>query len=168
MSVIVQLTADEVRICTMIAMERWILKKDSVDRPGYATGKRFGALEHELLANIRANVAEYAVAKYYELPWTFPWYPLDQHKKRKDHPDVGANLEVRTVRTQDAIPVWPKDVAKDAMIIGCKVLDTDYFTQVEIYGYYPAREANKMEWRDPRIGGHRIPLSAFREGYGEE
>lgn len=168
MSVIVQLSTEEVRICTLLAMERWILKKDSVDRPGYAVGKRFGALEHELLANIRANVAEYAVAKHYGLAWNMPWYPNDQHKKRKDIADVGDSLEVRTVRTQDAIPVWPKDISKDATIIGCKVLDPEHFTQVEIYGYYPARESNKIEWRDPRIGGHRIPLSAFREGYGEE
>jgi hypothetical protein len=168
MSVIVQLELEEVRVCTMIAMERWILKKGSIDKPNYAAGKRFGALEHELLANIRANVAEYAVAKYYELPWTFPWYPNGEHKKRKDHPDVGTNLEVRTVRTQTSIPVWSKDVAKNAIIIGCKVLDDDYFTQVEIYGWFPANSANRLEWRDPKIGGHRIPIAEFREGYGEE
>lgn len=167
MPVVVQLTVEEVRVCTQIAVERWLLKKDSIDRPNYAIGKRFGALEHELLANIRANVAEYAVAKYYELPWTFPWYPNDEHKKRKNHPDVGHNLEVRTVRTKTSIPIWSKDVVKDAVIIAAKVIDNDYFTQVEIYGWYPAKQAQKLEWRDPAIGGHRIPLNEFMEGYGE-
>lgn len=164
MSTIITLTLDEVRVCTLIALERWLLKKDSIDRPGYAMGKRFGALEHELLANIRANVAEYAVSKHHGLPWTFPWYPNEEHPRRKNHPDVGTNLEVRTVRTKTEIPVWPKDVTKDAIIIGCKVLDDDYFTQVEIYGWFRAKDAKSSDNRDPRIGGWRIPLSAFKEG----
>lgn len=130
-------------------------------------GKRFGALEHELLANIRANVAEYAVSKYYALPWTMPWYPNEEHKNRKDHPDVGSNIEVRVVRTKPAIAIWEKDINKDAVIIGCKVLDDDYFTQVEIYGWYRAREAKRVEWFDKPINGYRIPITEFKEGHGE-
>lgn len=168
MSIIVELSTEEVRVCTLIALERWLLKKDSRDSATYAVGKNFKMLEHELLANIRANIAEYAVSKHHGLPWSFPWYPNDQHKKRKDHPDVGHNLEVRTVRTADGIAVWEKDVAKKAIIIGTKVIDTEYFTQVEIYGWYPADKANKSEWRDPRLGCHRIPLNKFMDGYGPE
>lgn len=164
MTTVITLTVDEVRVCTLIALERWILKKDSIDRPGYATGKRFGALEHELLANIRANVAEYAVSKYHGLPWTFPWYPNDEHQRRKAHPDVGTNIEVRTVRTRDSIAVWQKDVTKNAVIVAAKVTDDDYFTTVEIYGWFRAKDANRIEWREPQIAGWRIPLSEFKEG----
>lgn len=164
MTTTITLTIEEVRVCTLIAMERWFTKKDSIDRPGYAMGKRFGALEHELLANIRANVAEYAVSKHHGLPWTFPWYPNEEHPRRKNHPDVGVNLEVRTVRTKTEIAVWPKDVTKDAIIIAAKVTDDDYFTTVDIYGWYRAKDAKSVANRDPRIGGWRIPLSSFKEG----
>ena len=160
MSTIVTLTTSEVRICTMLGMERWFEKKGSQDRPGYAIGKAAGALEHELLANVRANVAEYAVAKHFAQPWTVPWYPNEEHKQRKDHPDVGRNIEVRVVRTKNAVPVWDKDINKQAIIVGCKVIDDEHFTEVEIFGWFPAIEAQRPEWLD-KLGAYRIPIGEF-------
>jgi len=81
--VIVHLTKDEVRVCTLLAVERWLTKFGSVDRP----------------------------AKAYNLQWSVPWYPNELHKDRKDIPDVG-NVEIRTVRTRDSIPFWKKDINK--------------------------------------------------------
>jgi len=159
MTTIVTLSQEEVRVCTLLAVERWLTKFDSVDKPKYAAGKARGKLEHELNANIRANIAEWAVAKDMNLGWNVPWYPNELHKKRNKISDVGDNVEVRTVRTQDAIPIWPKD--KGRVIVGAKVLDTEYFSQVEIYGHYKADEAFKDEWKDDLIQGWRIPVKEF-------
>lgn len=104
---IVTLTKDEVRVCANLAVERWLAKMGSVDRPNYAAGKRLGKLEPEINANIRANVAEWAVARTYNMQWSVPWYPNELHGQRKDIPDVG-DVEVRTVRTRDSIPFWKK------------------------------------------------------------
>lgn len=157
---IVDLTKDEIRVCSLIALERWLLKTNSTDAPNYALGKTEGRLEHELLANIRANVIEYAAAKLYALPWTFPWYPSDQHPARKDHPDVGTKVEVRSIRTANGIPVWQKDVDKQAIIVGGKTLNDNY-TQVEIYGSLPAIQAVRQDWYDTKYQCWRIPLTAL-------
>ena len=165
MPTIVMLSQEEVRVCTLLAVERWLAKFDSTDRPNYAAGKAVGKLEPELNANIRANIAEWAVAKQYNEGWNVPWYPNELHRKRSKIADVGSNIEVRTVRTQNAIPVWPKD--KDKVIVGAKVLDLEYFSLVEVYGYYNAADAFKDEWKDDSIQGWRIPVEEFKDAQQE-
>ncbi len=75
---IVRLSRDEVRVCTMLATERWLAKYGSVDRPNYAEGKKNGYLEHELLANVRANVSEWAVASLTDTAWALRLIPSAQ------------------------------------------------------------------------------------------
>ena len=135
---IVTLSKDEVRVCTLLAIERWLTKFGSKDKPNYAQGKADGKLEPEINANIRANVCEWAVAKQYNLGWNTPWYPNALHTKRYSISDVGSNIEVRSIRTQTSIPFWDKD--KDKIIIGTKCLDTEYYSEVEIFGYIKPRE----------------------------
>ena len=156
---IVTLGQDEVRVCTMLATERWLTKFGSVDKPNYAAGKVAGRLEHELLANIRANISEWAAAKVYNVSWNLPWYPNALHPTRKDISDVGKIGEVRTVRTRDAIPFWNKDFGK--MIIGTKILDEDYYTSVEVYGHIDPAVYAKQEYRDETIDGWRVPVTEF-------
>jgi hypothetical protein len=156
---LITLTREEVRVCSQIALERWLTKQTSKDRPNYASGKEAGKLEHDLLAGIRANVSEYAVAKHLNVAWSFPWYPNEDHPKRKDLPDVGTRTEVRTVRTRNEIPVWSKDVEKQAVIVGTKILDPDYFTKVEIYGLIAASAATRNDWWSPEINGWRVPIT---------
>ena len=157
---IVELSKEEVRVCTMLATERWLMKFGSVDRPNYAQGKANGRLEHELTASIRANVAEWAVAKAKNLVWSMPWYPNELHSKRAHLPDVGFGVEVRTVRTSNGIPFWGKDAGK--CVYGCMVLDTEYYSQVEIYGHFFADECRRDEWVDQSIGGWRVPITELK------
>lgn len=158
---IVELSKDEVRICTNLAVERWLAKFGSIDRPNYAKGKEDGKLEHELNANIRANICEWAVAKHYNISWNTPWYPNFLHTMRKDLPDVGNNVEVRSVRTYNKIPFWIKDENK--IIIGAKCLDTEYFTKVEIYGYINPKDFMTPEYYDTYTEGWRVPISEFKQ-----
>ena len=156
---IVRLTQEEVRVCAMIGMERWLMKFGSEDRPNYAAGKRMGRLEPEINANIRANVSEWAVAKEYNLPWSMPWYPNELHRQRKNIPDVG-EYEVRTIRTQNAIPFWKKDA--DRTIFGTKVLDEEYYSLVEIFGKFTASKFMKDEYFDASIDGWRVPIDKLK------
>jgi hypothetical protein len=158
---IVDLSQEEVRVCTMLATERWLAKFGSTDKPNYAQGKADGKLEHELLANVRANICEWAVAKQYNQSWNVPWYPNALHPQRKSLPDVGNNYEVRSVRTQNSIPFWDKD--KDNYIFGAKVLETDYYSKVEIYGYVEPTKYMTDEWYDSYISGWRVPVTEFKE-----
>ena len=156
---IVSLSKDEVRVCTTLAVERWLTKFDSEDRPNYAEGKRAGRLEFELLANIRANVSEWAVAKQYNLSWNVPWYPNELHTNRKNISDVG-NFEVRTVRTRPAIPFWHKDAGR--IIYGTKILDEEYFSKVKVYGWFEADKYMSDRYADPEINGWRVPVEEIR------
>lgn len=156
---IVTLSKEEVRVCTMLATERWLTKFGSIDKPNYAQGKSAGRLEHELLANVRANVSEWAAAKLFNETWSVPWYPNELHPKRKDLADVGNMTEVRTVRTRDAIPFWAKDLNK--VIVGTKILDEEYYTQVEVYGSIAPARYSIPAYRDESINGWRVPVTEF-------
>ena len=158
---IIALSKDEVRVCTMLALERWLAKFGSVDKPNYAQGKVDGKLEHELLSNVRANVCEWAVAKQYNQSWNVPWYPNSLHPQRKSLADVGVNYEVRSVRTQTSIPFWEKDI--NNYIFGTKVLDSDYYSEVEIYGHIVPTDYMADEWYDSYIEGWRVPVEFFKE-----
>lgn len=157
---IIVLTVQEVRVCTLLAMERWFEKHGSIDQPNYAKGKSQGKLEHELLASVRANVCEYAVARHYNIVWNVPWYPNHLHPNRKALPDVGKNGEVRNIRTHGSIPFWEKDKGK--FIFGAKVLDDEYFTKVELYPYFYADDYMKDEYKDDYINGWRVPVDLLQ------
>jgi len=66
------------------------------------------------------------------------------------------DLEVRTVRTQSAIPFWKKDVGRT--IVGTKVLDEEYYSLVEIYGKFQADDFMIEQFSDPSIDGWRVPV----------
>jgi len=156
---IVKLSKDEVRICSQLALERWLAKWDSIDKPNYAEGKTQGRLEHEVLANIRSNVCEWAAAKLYNVSWNTPWYPNYLHGERKDIPDIGNIWEVRSVRTSTGIPFWSKDLGK--YIIGTKCLDMEKFSEVYVFGHIDPNEFTGKEYYDHLIDGWRVPIDSF-------
>lgn len=153
---VVCLSKDEVQFCAQAAVQRWLIKFGSTDRPNYADGKQAGKLQHELVASIRTMVAEWAVARHFNITWTFPVYPNEYHPQRSKLPDVGVDGEVRTIRTQDAIPYWRKDSGK--IIYGTRVLDEDYFNRVELFNPFHADRFMIDRYRDDSIGGWRMPI----------
>lgn len=157
----VRLEESEVRVCVDLAVARWMMKRNSVDRPNYAAGKALGLLEHELLANIRANVSEYAVSKHLALPWTTPFYLNSEHPRRMDHPDVGEHIEVRTLRTRAEVPVWQKDIDKGALVIATQVMDTEFFSEVAILGSIDSKDM-VPEWFNEFDSSYRVPVAALR------
>ena len=162
MSQVVKLSKEEVRACADIALNRWMMKFGSIDRPNYAgDNKKF--LEPEIAANVRTIVAEYAVAKLYKLPLTFPFYPNEEHSFRKDFADVGNKVEVKSIRTRDEIPVFPKDIRPGWKLVGARVIDRDYYSEVEVYGWINMEEM-KDEWKYAPEGSWRVPLEEFNDG----
>lgn len=162
MSHIVKLSKEEVRACADVALNRWMMKFGSIDRPNYA-GDNKAKLEPEIAANVRSIVAEYAVAKLYKLPLTFPFYPNEEHSYRKDIADVGTNIEVKSVRTRDEIPVFPKDIRDGWVLVGARVLDRDYYSEVEVFGWLPMEDVQRDEWKYAPEGSWRVPLDEFKQ-----
>jgi len=159
---IVKLSKEEVRYCADMALNRWLMKWGSQDKPNYA-GQNKQALEPEIAANVRSIVAEYAVSKYYKRPHVIPFYPNEEHYFRKEIPDVLPNIEVRTVRTRDAIPVFEKDKRDKLVIVGTQVLDSDYYSEVEIWGWIKVEDAMVPEYFDTSSNYWRVPKTAFRQ-----
>jgi hypothetical protein len=159
-TVIVELDERSIRAHQSVAIERWLAKRHSKNRENYEKGLREGRLEHELLANFRSMLAEHAVAIHYGWVQNFPWYPNEEHNRRKNLPDVGGNVEVRTCRTRESIAVWEKDHGK--VIYGVRCLDEAFFTKFEILGAISFEEvAMHDDWVDPWFGGWAVPLSAL-------
>jgi len=162
MSQIVRLQKEEVRACADIALNRWMMKWGSVDRPNYA-GDNKKYLEPEIAANVRTIVAEYAVAKLYKKAMNFPFYPNEEHVYRKNIADVGANIEVKSIRTKDEIPVFPKDIREGWLLVGARVIDRDYYSEVEVFGWIKMEDVSKPEWEYAPEGSWRVPLEAFSD-----
>lgn len=161
MSHIVNLTKEEVRACADAALNRWMMKWGSEDRDNYKDKTK---LEPEIAANVRTVVAEYAVAKLYKKSFTFPFYPNEEHGYRKDIAEVGTNIEVKSIRTKDEIPVFPKDIRPGWLLVGTRVLDREYYSQVEVYGWLPMEEIpSHDEWKYAPEGSWRIPLDQFNQ-----
>lgn len=157
----VQMTKDEVDFFSTIALKRWLEKWGSQDQPNYAKGKTEGRLEHEVTANIRTILSEWAVAKEYNFVMNVPWYPNSLHSQRGRLPDVGGNIEVRSARTRDCIAVWSKDEGK--VIFGVRCLDSDFFSEFEILGAISFDEVIlHPEWQDSQFGGWAVPLHALK------
>ena len=163
MSHIVNLSKEEVRACADVALNRWMMKFGSEDRPNYA-GDNKRNLEPEIAANVRTIVAEYAVAKLYKKAFTFPFYPNEEHPFRKDIAEVGTNIEVKSIRTKDEIPVFPKDIRPGWLLVGARVLDRDYYSQVEVFGWLKMEDIPPHdEWLYVPEGSWRIPLDQFNQ-----
>jgi hypothetical protein len=164
MPITVPLSKDEVRRCSQLALERWVEKLDSKDKPTYAVGAEAGYLEHDLLADIRANLAEWAVAKHYGLSWNGGFtYPNTEHNRRKVIADVGVNIEVRNRRKGDGTPVWDYDLVKGQTLVACEVPDIKKPREVIILGWLPMDECGNDEWKFVQNGKTRyyVPSDAL-------
>lgn len=153
-----------IRQCSMLAVERWLMKKNSTDKASYADGRNKKYLEHDLVNSVRANVSEWAVAQYYALPWGGGiTYPNSEHRRRRYVADVGANLEVRTRRTGGEFAFWPYETEKEGFAVFTEVVDDITFEEVRILGWLPIEECSKPEWFDKDLGRYYIPPTALRD-----
>lgn len=97
-------------------------------------------MEDNLTASIVACVAELAVAKHTNRYWSGSIWPVADHHKYKDLPDVGRNIEVRTVRTSSSAAVRQRDVGKGRVLWVAKPV-RPALTDVEMWGWLPMDEA---------------------------
>lgn len=97
-------------------------------------------MEDNLTASISAAVAEMAVAKHVNQYWSGSIWPVAEHDKYKNLPDVGDNIEVRTVRTSSSAAVRRHQVGKGLILWVAKpvrpALDT-----VDLWGWIPMDSA---------------------------
>lgn len=97
-------------------------------------------MEDNRTAQVASAIGELAVAKAINEYWTASIWEGTDHSKFKDIPDVGPDIEVRRVRTQDGPAVRKKDIAKKGLYIFGVVPTPKEFQEVEILGWMLAEE----------------------------
>ena len=133
---IVKLETWEYEYASTIGIRRYTNNWGKPDAPYYDPTK----MEDNRTALVAAAIGELAVAKAINEYWSATIWKGPDHKKYKDLPDVGLNIEVRRVRTQDGPAVREKDLKKENLIIFGVVPIPKEFTEVEILGWIPAQE----------------------------
>jgi hypothetical protein len=94
-------------------------------------------MQEDRLAQPAAAICELAVAKFTGKYWHGGVWCRVDHEKYKHLADVGDDIEVRRVRTGNAVKVRKKDAGK--IVWGARIAD-DEFRTVEILGCISADE----------------------------
>jgi len=92
-------------------------------------------MEEDRNAQAAAAICELAVARYVGQYWHAGVWSRSDHHKYKTLADVGDNIEVRRVRTANAVKVRKKDAGK--VVWAARTADAEYRT-VEILGFVAA------------------------------
>lgn len=95
-------------------------------------------MEEDRSAQAAAALCEIAIAKHTNSYWHgHVWHHTD-HARHRQAPDVGNNIEVRRVRTKNAVAVRRSDAGR--IVWAARVVDPEY-RQVEVLGFVEADEA---------------------------
>ena len=95
-------------------------------------------MEDDRSADVAAAICELAVAKATNRYWHGHVWNRADHAKYRNAPDVGTNIEVRRVRTRDAVAVRRSDAGK--VVFAARAIAPE-FTEVEVLGYVKADDA---------------------------
>jgi len=91
-------------------------------------------MESNKTAQFAAALCELAVAKHINQYWSGSFWTADNHDQQKHKADVGRNIEVRRVRTKNAVAVRKKQVGLGLILFAAKAIEPE-FKEVEILGY---------------------------------
>jgi hypothetical protein len=120
-------------------------------------------MEEDRSAQAAAALCEIAVARYTNSYWHgHVWHRTD-HWKNRNAADVGDRIEVRRVRTKNAVAVRRSDSGKE--VWAAKIVEPEY-RQIEILGFIDAEDAlsrfvlNGSTW-------DYVPLAALSRPWAE-
>lgn len=132
----VDLTTWEYEYANSVGIRRFTANWTKQDAPHYKRER----MEDDRTATVAAAVCELAVAKYTNRYWHGHIWHATDHKKFKDLPDVGRNIEVRRIRTGSSAAVRKHQLGKGLILWVAKAVEPE-FRQVELYGWLPYDEA---------------------------
>ena len=127
---IIDLSPWEYEWASHIGARRYIENWNKHDAAHYDKSR----MEDDRTAQVAACVAELAVAKYTNRYWSGHVWHASEHHKHRETPDVGANIEVRRLRTKETAAVRRRQLSKNLVLFVAKPLMPE-LRQVEIYGF---------------------------------
>lgn len=109
---------------------------------GNADAKHYdrSRMEEDRNAQAAAAMCEIAVARYTDRYWHGHVWHRSDHAKHRSAADVGDDIEVRRVRTRNAVAVRRTDAGRK--VWAARVADPEY-RKVELLGYVNADDAIK-------------------------
>ena len=123
-------------------------------------------MESNRTAQVASALCELAVAKHTNKYWAGTAWSGADHDKEKHRPDVGTNIEVRRVRTRNAVAVRKKQVGLGLILFATRAIEPE-FRQIEIIGYINYDEAwnigDESEFHETRY----VPLSKLTKLKGD-
>lgn len=136
MNPIITILPWEYERCFAVGIGRFTANWGTPDAPYYDRSR----MEEDRNAQAAAAVCELAVAKYTNQYWHGGVWHRSEHVNYRSLPDVGENIEVRRVRTGNAVKVRRKDAGK--VVWAARVADDEY-RSVELLGFIEADEVIK-------------------------
>lgn len=130
MSVIITLEPWEYEWASHVGTRRYIENWNKKDAPHYDRSR----MEDDRTAAVAACIAELSVAKHTNRYWSGHVWNASQHDKYRHQPDVGANIEVRRLRTRDTAAVRRKDLGKGLVLFVARPIMPEMRT-CEILGW---------------------------------
>lgn len=91
-------------------------------------------MEDDRTAQVASAICELAVAKATNRYWSGHVWAKEDHKKYRNAPDVGTNIEVRRVRKGNTVAVRKHQLNKGLILFAAQP-EPPEFTQVEIWGW---------------------------------
>ena len=131
MNPIIHLAPWEYERCFVVGAGRFTANWETADAPYYNRD----LMEEDRNAQPAAAICELAVAKYTNQYWHGGVWHRTEHGKYKSLADVGTAIEVRRVRTANAVKVRSKDKGK--IVWAARLLDAEY-RSVELLGFISA------------------------------
>ena len=133
---IVTLEPWEYEWASLVGARRYTANWGKQNAPWYDAER----MEDDRTAQVAACVCELAVAKAINRYWSgHAWSPVE-HRRRRDTPDVGHNIEVRRVRTSLHAAVRRHQVGKGLVLFVAQAIPPE-FREVQVLGWIDMDEA---------------------------
>ena len=133
---IITLEAWEYEMASLVGARRYTANWGKDNAPWYDAAR----MEDARTAQVAACVCELAVAKATNRYWSgHAWAPVE-HRRRRDTPDVGHNIEVRRVRTSLNAAVRRHQVGKGLVLFVAQAVPPE-FREVQVLGWIDMDEA---------------------------
>jgi hypothetical protein len=133
---IITLEAWEYEMASLVGARRYTANWGKDNAPWYDAER----MEDDRTAQVAACVCELAVAKATNRYWSGHVWPANEHRARRDTPDVGYNMEVRRVRTSLHAAVRRHQVGKGLVLFVAQAIPPE-FREVQVLGWIDMDEA---------------------------
>ena len=160
---IVNIDPWEYEWASSVGVKRFIANWKKQDAKHYDPSR----MEANRTAQVASALCELAVAKTINQYWAGTAWAESDHDNEKHRPDVGRNIEVRRVRTKNAVAVRKKQVGLGLILFAAKAIEPE-FQQIEVLGYLEYDKAWDLGEESEFFETRYLPLTQLTKLKGDK